>query len=138
MKRPVPLLYILILFFLSWPCLGQDRMLRGLVTDKDGNPLPGAGVVVKEVKGVGVSTDLDGKFEINVPAKGKTLVFSSLGMETVEYAIPQRLGGGIKISLGYEENFLDFFHIFHPLNRKRMSLNITTAISPSSRIMPAP
>ena len=84
------------------------RILRGSVTDKDGNPLPGAGVVVKDVKGVGVSTDLDGKFEISVPQNAKTLVFSSLGMETVEYVIPQRIGGGgIEITLGYEENFLD-------------------------------
>ena len=83
------------------------RILRGSVTDKEGNPLPGAGVVVKEIKGVGVSTDLDGKFEISVPQNAMTLVFSSLGMETVECPIPKRIGGGIEISLGYEENFLD-------------------------------
>lgn len=107
MKRPVLLIYIVLCIFISWPCHAQMRILRGSVADKDGNPLPGAGVVVKDVKGVGVSTDLDGKFEISVPQNAKTLVFSSLGMETVEYVIPQRIGGGIEITLGYEENFLD-------------------------------
>ena len=94
MKRPVLLIYIVLCIFISWPCHAQMRILRGSVADKDGNPLPGAGVVVKDVKGVGVSTDLDGKFEISVPQNAKTLVFSSLGMETVEYVIPQRIGGG--------------------------------------------
>ena len=93
MKKPVSVLYILMLIFISLPAWAQMRTVRGVVRDSDGNPLPGAGVVLKEVKGVGVSTDLDGRFEIQVPQQGRTLIFSSLGMETVEYAIPQRLGG---------------------------------------------
>lgn len=107
MKRPVLLIYILSLIFISWPCHAQVRTVRGVVTDSDGNPLPGAGVLVKEMKGVGVSTDLDGRFEISVPQKGKTLVFSSLGMETVEYEIPQRGADKVEISLDYEQNSLE-------------------------------
>ena len=107
MKRPVSLLFIIVFFFISWSSHAQMRTLRGIVIDKDGNPLPGAGVLVKEIKGTGVSADIDGKFEISVPVKGKTLVFSSLGMETVEYVIPEQIGRDIEISLEYERNFLD-------------------------------
>ena len=56
---------------------------------------------------MGVSSDIDGKFEINVPPQGRTLVVSSLGMETVEYAIPINLDRSVTIVLPYEQNFLD-------------------------------
>ena len=38
------------------------KVVRGVVLDSDNNPLPGAGVVVKEVPGTGVSADIDGKY----------------------------------------------------------------------------
>ena len=85
----------------------QSRTVRGVVSDENGNPLPGAGVLVKEIKGVGVTTGLDGEWELEVPAGGFTLVFSSLGMETLEYALPRVLKGNIDVTLKEESTFLD-------------------------------
>lgn len=60
----------------------NDGLLRGVVYDPEGLPVIGATVMVKGTK-TGVTTDLDGKYEIAVQ-KGQTLVFSSLGMEKQE------------------------------------------------------
>lgn len=107
MIRPVKIATIFILLLSSLYVSAQTRTLRGVVSDSDGNPLPGAGVVIKELKGQGVSTDLDGSFEIEIPQHAQTLVFSSLGMESAEYIIPRVIKGDIKITLDYESTFLD-------------------------------
>ena len=107
MKRPVSIILTIVAFLTSFVCVAQTRVVKGVVLDRDGNPLPGAGVLVKEVSGVGVSADSEGRFEISVPEGARTLVFSSLGMEDEEYAIPVKISGGVEIILSYQQNFLD-------------------------------
>jgi outer membrane cobalamin receptor len=61
--------------------------VTGTVTSKDdGSVLPGVTVLAKGTT-VGTITDLNGKYQINVPAGTQFLVFSYLGMETQEVAI---------------------------------------------------
>ncbi|MDY3091135.1 MAG: carboxypeptidase-like regulatory domain-containing protein, partial [Porphyromonas sp.] len=67
--------------------MAQQRLVRGLVTEADGTPIIGASVVVKGQSSVGVATDLDGKFSLNVPSGTTTLVVSYIGMKTQEVAI---------------------------------------------------
>ena len=107
MKRLNFTIIFLISILFSITTQAQSRLARGVVLDQDGNPVPAAGVVVKEIKGIGVSCDVDGKFEVSIPSQGRTLVVSSLGMETVEYALPLNLDRSITIVLPYEQNFLD-------------------------------
>ena len=71
---------------LTW---AQTIKVTGKVTDAvDGSPLPGAAVVIKGVA-VGETTDLNGKYSINVPSNG-TLVFSFIGMNSVEIQVNGR------------------------------------------------
>ena len=107
MKRLIFTIIFLFSVLLSTNAYAQSRVVRGVVLDQDNNPVPAAGVLLKEISSVGVSSDIDGKFEINVPPQGRTLVVSSLGMETVEYAIPINLDRSVTIVLPYEQNFLD-------------------------------
>ena len=54
----------------------QQKGVRvtGMVTDKDKNPLPGVTIVVANVANPsGAVTDVDGLFQITVPAKNSTL-----------------------------------------------------------------
>lgn len=67
----------------------QSRV-SGKVTDSSGEALIGASVVVKEQPTVGTITDIDGMYELSVPAGGLTLVFSYTGYETKEMAIGGR------------------------------------------------
>jgi TonB-linked SusC/RagA family outer membrane protein len=64
----------------------QQRLLTGRVVDNTGMPLPGVSVYVKGTT-IGISTTPDGLFSINVPADAQILVFSFIGMETVEQVI---------------------------------------------------
>ena len=64
--------------------LAQTRAVSGRVTDqKTGEGLPGVTVLVKGTTN-GTSTDAEGSFKLSVPQVGATLVFSSIGMNSVE------------------------------------------------------
>lgn len=60
----------------------QYVTVTGTVYGTDGEPLIGASVIDKATK-IGASTDVDGKFSLNVP-KGATLTVSYVGMDSQE------------------------------------------------------
>jgi len=59
----------------------------GRVLDEKGTGLPGATVVLKNDAKTGTTSDADGKFTINVPTGGGTLVVSAIGYLPKEVAI---------------------------------------------------
>ena len=62
----------------------QSKSISGNVfSADDGQPVIGATVMVKGTT-VGTITDTDGKFKINVPGNGKSLLISFVGMKTQE------------------------------------------------------
>jgi len=82
MKKRVML--ILSCLFLSLGLVvAQTTRINGTVVDSNGEPVISASVVVKGTT-VGTVTDLDGKFSINVPDGNNTLVFTLVGMKTIE------------------------------------------------------
>ena len=83
------------------------RIARGIVKDDQGEPLIGAGVVVKEVPGKGTQTDLDGKFSLELPDKARTLVFSFIGMKSVEIPVKGGNISNLTVTLEYEADFLE-------------------------------
>lgn len=67
--------------------LASYREVSGRVKDaSDDSPLPGVNVVLKGTT-TGTVTDSEGNFKISVPASGGTLIFSFIGLATVETAI---------------------------------------------------
>ncbi|MGF7080180.1 TonB-dependent receptor [Mucilaginibacter sp. UYCu711] len=62
------------------------KPISGVVKDEKGLPLPGVSVQVKN-KTTGIATDVEGKFSLNVPDGGETLVVSSIGYKTQEVPI---------------------------------------------------
>ena len=60
--------------------LAQTKVTGTVVGQDDGEPVIGASVMVQGTK-TGTTTNLDGKFTLNVP-KGKKLVISYVGMVT--------------------------------------------------------
>ncbi|TKG97331.1 SusC/RagA family TonB-linked outer membrane protein [Puteibacter caeruleilacunae] len=63
-----------------------DRKVSGIVTDVDGEVLPGVSVIVKGTT-IGVTTDFDGKYTLEVPGSADVLVFSFIGMKTEEVVL---------------------------------------------------
>ncbi len=71
---------------LGLPQSGQEKEVRGKVTDSSGVPLPGVTVVVKETTD-GMITDTDGNYVMNKVPSDATLVFSFVGMKTQEIPV---------------------------------------------------
>lgn len=65
----------------------MDTEVQGQVVDGENNdPLPGVNVLVKGTTS-GTVTDVDGNYRITVPTGYNTLVFSSVGYETLERTV---------------------------------------------------
>ena len=87
MKKRMMLLFASLVLY-AGSLLAQNTKVTGVVTSEvDGQPVIGAYVTVKGVTDGGAITDIDGKFEMEVPSEAKVVVFSCLGMETVEVAV---------------------------------------------------
>lgn len=74
----------LAMLFLSFSLMAQSRSVSGTVVDNVG-PVVGASVIEKGTQN-GITTDLDGKWSLNVP-QGATLVFTSIGYKDVEIVV---------------------------------------------------
>lgn len=80
------LLTILVVCLQSLDAEAQMRVLRGIVKDSYGEALIGATVKVKGAAR-GVSTGIDGRFQLSITPQDKILVFSSIGYTSKEVAI---------------------------------------------------
>ena len=74
----------LAMLFLSFSLMAQTKSVNGTVVDNVG-PVVGASVIEKGTQN-GITTDLDGKWSLNVP-QGATLVFTSIGYKDVEIVV---------------------------------------------------
>lgn len=66
--------------------LAQTTITGVITSADDGQPIPGAAVQVKGTT-VGVTTDINGRYSLKVPAGGEVLQFSFVGMTTKEVTI---------------------------------------------------
>ncbi len=71
----------LLLLLISWQVMAQQQKLSGTVSDPNGEPLIGVSVMAKGTT-VGTVTNMDGKYELNVPVNANQLIFSYLGYTT--------------------------------------------------------
>ncbi|WP_172594533.1 TonB-dependent receptor [Mariniphaga sediminis] len=77
----------------------QKKTITGKVTDEKGLPLPGVSIVVKGTT-VGIITDFDGNYTLEIPEDAEILVFSFVGMLPKEMIV----GNQSKIDVIMEEN----------------------------------
>lgn len=76
--------------FIALTLHAQERQVSGRVTSaEDGSAIPGVNVVLKGTTN-GVVTTSEGTFSLNVPSGGGTLVFTFIGLKTVEAEIGTR------------------------------------------------
>lgn len=68
---------------------GQQQVVKGSVTDQNGEPLPGVNVIVKGTTR-GTTTDIDGNFELTYDQPIEVLVVSSIGFFTQEVEVGNR------------------------------------------------
>ena len=82
----------------------NSKRITGVVTDTQGEPIIGATVLVQGT-GIGTATDIDGKFSLDVPSNGKTLIVSFIGFDAQE--IPVTNNTTYKIQLSGTDYALD-------------------------------
>ncbi|MDR2286029.1 MAG: SusC/RagA family TonB-linked outer membrane protein [Prevotellaceae bacterium] len=70
--------------------MAQSTAISGVVVDDTDEVLAGVSVALKGTN-IGVVTNNEGKFTINVPASGKILVFALVGMKIVEEEVSENM-----------------------------------------------
>ncbi|MFA7473263.1 MAG: TonB-dependent receptor plug domain-containing protein, partial [Spirosomataceae bacterium] len=81
-----------------------ERSIAGRVTENNGEPLPGVSVLLKGTQ-KGTVTDVDGRFQLDVPSDDAVLVFSFVGYKTEEVVVGNR--SNLELTLEIDEKALD-------------------------------
>ena len=110
----------------GYAALAQNNVtVSGTVVDENGEPILGAGVVVKGTT-TGTTADLDGRFSLTVPA-GSVLQFISVGFETVEKTV--NAGGDLgNVTMPTEHTVLDQVVVIGYGSQKKVDLTGSVAI----------
>jgi TonB-linked SusC/RagA family outer membrane protein len=99
--------------------------VKGVVTDKSGETLIGVSVSVKQTANLGTVTDLDGQYSLsNVPANA-VLVFSYVGMNTLEVNVSERE----EINVVMDEQSIGLDQVVVTAFATQKRINVTGAIS---------
>ena len=85
---------------------GQSATVKGTVTDSTGEPLMGAGIMVKGTSN-GTITDLDGNFELKGVTYPVTLVASFIGLTEKEVTLENAAASPCVIVLESDQNYLN-------------------------------
>ena len=104
MKNPAKKLILALLGMAMAVSLSAQSTITGIVTDENGEPLIGAGVLV-EGTSVGAVTGLDGDYTLTVPADAENLVFSFIGL--ADQVVPIAGRTQIDVILAADNTILD-------------------------------
>ena len=103
----------------------QGSVVQGTVKDGTGEPLIGVSVVVKGATGLGVVTDIDGNYKINVKDKNAVLVFSYIGYTPQEVKVGGR--SSVDVTMKDESSVLkEVVVTAMGIKRKESSLTYST------------
>jgi TonB-linked SusC/RagA family outer membrane protein len=109
----------------------QTRSISGTVTNKeDGTSIPGVSVMVKGTT-LGTVTNIDGVYNLDIPVDAKTLVFSFVGMKSVESEIS---GSQINVQMESDILGLDEVMVVAFGTAKKESLTGSAAVIGSEKI----
>lgn len=118
------LLCMLSCCILSFSVFSQTKKITGTVANEKGVTLPGATVTAKGTT-TAVTTDVNGKFSIDVPSSVKSLVITFIGMEAE--TIPLGKATNISVVLKTTASILSDVVVIGYGTRKRA--DVTSAIS---------
>jgi len=76
--------------------IAQNITIKGTVTG-EGEPLIGVTVKIQELPNIGLITDMNGNFTLQVPPKGKTLMLSYMGYQTQYIEIGKKTNFSINL-----------------------------------------
>ncbi len=110
--------------------------VRGTVTDTLGSPLPGVTIAVKEAPSIGTTTDLSGKYVLDIPDNATTLIYSMIGYDKQEIPINGR--DVINVQLSVASNQLEETVIVgFGKQKKKEVVGAVTTINPKELKVPS-
>lgn len=86
-KNVGPMLLLAFLLLITISSYAQQRIVKGTVKDRQGNPVSGATIQVVDATNLGTTSDKDGKFSLPVPQSANKLLVSSVGMQSKQVEI---------------------------------------------------
>ena len=119
------------------------REVHGIVVDSSGAPLPGVTIYVENNKSIGTSTDINGRWILNVPEESN-LIFSMIGFESQTLSTDGKdvinvrllpssteLGETVVVAFGTQkkEDVVGAVTTIDPKKLKTPSSNLTTALA---------
>ncbi len=116
------------------PVIKKD--VRGTVTDTTGMPLPGVTISVKSAPSVGTTTDLNGKYVLDIPEGATVLVYSMIGYDRQEIPINGRDVINVQLAIAssqLEETVIVGFGT----QKKREVVGAVTTINPKDLKVPS-
>lgn len=87
MKKAKTKILFLMTFLFGTMSMTAQTNVSGTISDVSGEPLIGASIVVKGESSVGTISDVDGKYELSVPAGSTVLMFTYTGFVPQEVTI---------------------------------------------------
>lgn len=112
-----------------------QRMLQGVVTDPDGQTLPGVNIVKKGTSS-GTITDFDGRFTLPTTKGSEVLVFTYVGYRTVEAEI--RAGVTARITMQILDEELDEVVVVAYGAQKKVSVTASLSSIKSEDLLRTP
>ena len=114
----------------------QSFTLTGTVFDEFNEPVPGANVYIKDKPGVGVTTDIDGKYQLKVNTYD-IIVVSFLGYENFERRLTRKIEN-LKITLKPATEHLDEVVVVGMGTQRKVSVaGAITTMEPAQLEVPA-
>ncbi|WP_081912607.1 SusC/RagA family TonB-linked outer membrane protein [Salegentibacter sp. Hel_I_6] len=120
------LFFLLMVFQINeaYPYAQNQNTVTGTVTDSNGLPLPGVTVQEKGTNN-GAQTDFDGNYSITLGDQDAVLVFSFVGMETVEQPVDGQSTINLQMEQGQESLDEVVLVGYGTQNRRSVTTSIT-------------
>src|SRR5690606_24107587 len=115
--------------------LFQQPTVHGLVVDTAGLPLPGVSVMVKDQTSIGTSTDINGRYSLQVP-ENATLIFSMVGFQEQQIAVNGRTEINIVLE-GSTSQLGDVVVVAFGKQKKEEVVGAVTTINPAELKVPS-
>ncbi|WP_373399461.1 TonB-dependent receptor plug domain-containing protein [Algoriphagus halophilus] len=112
-----------------------QETVSGVVLDDTNSPLPGVSVIEKGTSN-GVVTDLDGKFTLTVNSEESVLIFSFIGMQTIELPVGDRRT--FNLTMTPDETSLDEVIVVGYGTVKKSDLTGSVGVVGSEELLKAP
>ncbi len=115
---------VFVMLFVCASLFAQNITVKGTVKDSNGEPIVGAGVLIKGTQ-TGVTTDIDGNYSINVPANA-TLRFTALSYADQE--VPVRGRANISVTLNEDAERLKEATVTAEFGMKRVARSVGASV----------